>query len=397
MTEEKSPSSESILIEAVGGDLRVRGQSGGGFRVESSEPVEVYRDKTASTIRITASNDCALLIAEGADLIIQNVGGDAKVTGLESSRVIIHNVGGDLVVKNAGDTTIGTVGGDMVAKNIIGDLTIEAIGGDASLRGIEGNLIVHTVGSDISLREIEGNCLCENIGSDLLLEIDFSDSQTYRFGVAADIVCRMQPEGSVCFVLPKDVELKSEMIDFSTIEEADTRRINIGNGTPEVTITSANSFTLTSNQGKDYKFDFDFNIGEKINSYVENLHEQIAQNMQNFEGEIARRVEYATRDLVGKAERIRQQAEERTRRQSERQTERAQRHAERHAERLQRQQERIARRFSVSSKTPRSGSVEPVTTQERRMILEMVGTGKLSVEEAERLLRTLDGDGEEKR
>ena len=72
-----------------------------------------------------------------------------------------------------------------------------------------------------------------------------------------------------------------------------------------------------------------------------------------------------------------------------RHTDRMQRHAERQAKRAERRAEKILR----FKKRQRDQEVQkdPVSNEERLMILRMVEEGKLTIEEAEKLLSALEG------
>ncbi|MCD4687284.1 MAG: hypothetical protein K8S97_15255, partial [Anaerolineae bacterium] len=87
--------------------------------------------------------------------------------------------------------------------------------------------------------------------------------------------------------------------------------------------------------------------------------------------------------------------------QAEQIAERAQQQAERAAERVRRKMERSAKRkrdpgprriqFALGSDGTPKRKKDPVTEQERLLILQMVQENKITIEEAERLLAALDG------
>jgi hypothetical protein len=381
-----------IVIELVGGDLRVRGHSSNEVLIEGDNP-EIAMQSPDSPLHIRCGGDCELRMPETLPLAVQQVGGEAKITNLQDV-VTIGNIGSDLVLRHLeADITVGQIGNDCVAKHIEGDLKVSLVGNDMVVQQVDGDVVIDNVGNDLVVRDIGGSCQCAQVGKDINLEIEFERGNTYSFQAGNAVVCVITPDIDAVFVLPRQAEIA---VDKDALEATiqlhnGTQKIVVGEGGPEIVI-QAKGFSLSSNRqarGFNFEFDFDTQIGDlerQINESLSGLGQMIETRTQQA---INQATEFARNFSLGSrgervTERIRREAE-RVKRHVERDTERARRRAnrmQRHAERMQRYSRRRG-----------EGSVrsEPISNDERLMILKMVQEGRLSVEEAEQLLRTMEG------
>jgi hypothetical protein len=366
-----------VVLQNIGGDLRLRGRPGDRLTVDGDNPsVEQIGEDQPYVVR--CSGDVRISVPEDVSVSVQNVGGDAKLTDLTGA-LDIKNVGGDLVVRNAQDVQIKSIGGDLRIKRAEGNVTIETIGGDATIREVDGAVWIAKAGADLYVRNVEGGCVAENVGADLVLNIAFLPEFDYRFGVGGDVLCRVQPDADVRFLLPAEVEVQLDVAaDLS--EEADHPQvILLGDGSATVHITQAQSLRLVGEE-EDYMLSLGVQIEEELEARMSTLEEKLSQQLAGLDERIqAKSEQFATHaeKIARKAEREAERAAEQIRRSLDRQ--------------LKRKRDAGPRRmrFTVSD-SPASRRTDPVSEQERLMILQMVRDNKISIEEAERLLSALD-------
>lgn len=385
-----------IVVETIGGDLRVRGHSGSELLLEGDNP-DVSMQNADGPLIIHCGGDCDIRMPEHLSLKVGTVGGDAKITNLESS-IMVSNVGSDLVLRHiVGNVTVENVGGDFVAKHIEGDLTVGNVGSDVEIQGVEGEVLLDQVGSDAVLKEIGGSCRCGQVGSDILVAIDFERGNSYHFQAGGEVACVVGAETDAIFVLPRgiEVEMDEDSIDAVVQLQSGNQRIVLGEDGPEVFVQS-NAFTLTgSRRQRGFQFEFDAQFGDlerQLNESLSGLGQMLEKRTQEaidhataFAKDFGSRI--SGRGRAGMEERIERQAE-RAKRHAERHSERMQRHAERHMDRAHRHAERMQR---YTRRRDDEGGWAPVSNEERLVILKMLQEGKISVEEAETLLRTLEG------
>jgi hypothetical protein len=228
------------------------------------------------------------------------------------------------------------------------------------------------------VRNVEGGCVVESVGSDLVVNIDFMPALEYRFGVGGDVLCRVQPDADVRFVLPLGIDVQLDM-EADISEEADQQIILLGDGSASVHIESAQSLRLVG-QDEDYMLSLGVQIEEELEARMSTLEEKLNQQLAGLDERIqAKSEQFATHaeKIARKAEREAERAAEQIRRSLDRQFKRKRDAGPRRM------------RFTVSD-SPASRRTDPVSEQERLMILQMVRDNKISIEEAERLLSALD-------
>jgi hypothetical protein len=366
-----------VVLQVIGGDLRLRGRPGDRLTVDGDNPsVEQIGENQPYVVR--CGGDVRIIVPEDVSVSVQNVGGDAKLTDMVGA-LDIKSVGGDLVVRNAQDVQIKAIGGDLRIKRAEGNVTIENIGADATIREVDGAVWIAQAGADLYVRNVEGGCVAENVGADLVLNVDFLPGIDYRFGVGGDVLCRVQPDADVRFLLPADVEVQLD-VAADLREEGDHQQvIVVGEGSATVHITRAQSLRLVGEE-EDYMLSLGVQIEEELEARMSTLEEKLSQQLAGLD----ERIQAKSEQFATHAEKIARKAE----REAERAAEQIRRNLDRQ---LKRKRDAGPRRmrFTVSDSAA-SRRTDPVSEQERLMILQMVRDNKISIEEAERLLSALD-------
>ncbi len=377
-----------VLIEAVGGDLRLRGWD----RLEVSAQGDEARLARATEERVILSSngDLTAHAPIQATVELSSVGGDAKITDLGGT-LSIGKVGGDLILRKTGSVQVGQAGGDVRVKRAAGSLRIGQVGGDVTIREVEGETSLGRVGGDLYVRDVGGACQAEQVGGDLVLSTDFMPGASYRFSVGGDIVCRVPPGASVRVRVPAEAELGLDAPGAEVVERPEGEEIVFGAGEAVLELEAGGEIRLVE-EDEDYMMAINFQLEEDLESRLSELEERLSEQLSGLDELIAK-----------KAEKFRTKAE--------REAERAARQAERLARKAERmaEQGRRKRSFTFSlggdpfegafprgarrpaPPTPPPEPEEPVTDEERLMILRMVEKKQITVEEAEKLLAALEG------
>jgi hypothetical protein len=380
-----------IVIDYIGGDLRVTGRSASEVRADGDDP-RLNVEDDGKRIRIACDGDCTLRVPEDAKLSIESIDGDATITDVKG-QVIITSIGGDLVVRDTGPVRLQQIGGDLELKRIAGKAEVEAVGGDANLRDIEGELRVNDIGGDVAVCNIDENCTCETIGSDLAFNLDFEPGAHYHFTVGGDVLGEVRPDANVRFIVPSETETSVGLAGVQITNDGEHRVIVVGNGAATVefdeiggdfNLVSAGKGEPGSGEGG-YDFSFAGDIADIISVRVA---EQIAPILDN----VKRQTERIQREVERSAEKARERSESRPRSWS-----------------FGWSSEKPKRGFPSGPPHPpnppyppsppnapwgeksKRGTGESVTDEERMTILRMVESKQISVEEAEKLLSALEG------
>lgn len=192
----------SVRLANVGGDIKLRGIAGAVTLDSIDGDVTIERADTitgqyiASDVRCVAAT--ALKIEEvGSDIRvvdipsveIDRVGGDAHIVGAQE-RCQLGSVDGDLRIRNAGTTTVRTVAGDFAAEQI-GALEVESIEGDCNISSAHGRVTIRSISSDLNARIQHGPLHVANIDGDA--RIDGVAAGLELSNVGGDLDFRAEP------------------------------------------------------------------------------------------------------------------------------------------------------------------------------------------------------------
>jgi len=369
-----------IIVRRVEGDLRLRGRAGGRLSVDGDgAAVEHLGD--GQPYVVSTQGDCRITLPDQVAVSVQAVGGDAKLTDL-GGELVVQAVGGDFSLRGASAVTLRQVGGCVRIKHAAGDVSVGDVGADATIREVRGSVYVANVGADLFVRNVEGSCVVENVGADLVVSLDFAPDAEYRFGAGATILCRVQPATNATFILPPGTEVELDVPAEQVQEdEAEQQVIRIGDGSIPVVITHAALLHLVGEE-EDYALNFGGRIEEELEARLSSLEEKLNQQLDGLD----ERIQARTEQFASQAERWAEHAQRQAAKAAERMAQRMDRDMKFKHKRGPRGPWTFGR--PTPPRPPRPS--EPVREEERLMILRMVQEGKISIEEAERLLAALE-------
>ena len=409
-----------IVAGELLGDLRLR--AGTDDRIEASSdgaeaPTLVLGED--GLVRLECRGDLKLVVPPGARLRLAAIRGDARIKGLLGG-LSIGEVSGDLRIQASGPAELGSVFGDLSAAGIVGDMRVDRVLGDALLREIEGDLVLGSVGADLTLRAVSGR-IEASVGADAV--IDLSDQAAPRAVVkaGADLSLRLSPESSLRLEANSgagEIELLlGEGAEASEAREDGSLRLELGAGEGELILDAGRRLRIdavggepgwSTNQaqwvemGEEFKTmadQFARRMEAQMSSMSESLSERLAHLSQTLPGVLA-----AAGLSEAEAERIAlkiRRAGERAGEQAQVRVERVMREAERKMASAERQAASAGRRgrhemrrrwvFMPESPGAPQAPREPVSPEERMAVLRMLEAGRISSEEAERLLAVMEG------
>ncbi|MFZ5858748.1 MAG: SHOCT-like domain-containing protein [Chloroflexota bacterium] len=372
-------SASRVRVTAAPGDLRVAGwdQDEVSARTDGDVLDLILND---NEVTVACDGDLILSIPRRLPLNLETVSGDADVREL-SSGVAIREVEGDLALRMVGASAVGTVMGDMEARES-GPLTVDDLRSDLSVRGGKGDLSVKLVDGDVSLHEIQGNVKLDSVTGDLYVR-GVNGNMDVR--VEGDAVLYLQPaegravsvyaEGDILLHMSARVnaaltlsagdadDIRVEMPGVPKRDGTNPRSVVLGNGGAAINLQAEGDVMVTSRESEwASAAEFDFGGSWPL--------------PDDFSERINRRVMEAT---------------ERAQRHAEAATRRAEESVRRAEANLRRQH---GRRFSFNwsaGRPPSAPPVEPVSDVERMAILKMLQEKKITAEDAEKLLSALEG------
>jgi hypothetical protein len=409
----------------VNGNLTVKGWDESRVQIRTSSEEDLQLEQQDDAITINCNDNCTLDVPQRAVLILQTVNGNATLKSLEGD-VTAQVINGNIDLRSVVDVVLGKVQGNVSAKDVDGNMNLGYVDGNLTVRDIQGDLTVQErVGGNLNFYEADGNAVVSADGN-INLRLDPSPGNNYDFKANGNIVCRLAEDISAEIFIERaekiTVNLPSEM---QGLEEGQwikrltaPYKLVLGEGDAQIKLASSANVILGSEAPEwDFAEEIDFGIDEELSAMGESITEQVEQQLESqmelLEQQLEIQMEMLSARLgrIGLANEETRRIEERSRQAAERATQRAQEKIRRAQERLEQklaasqrkaeQKARIAARksqahhrhsFQINIPTPsRLSAEEPVSDDERLMILRMLEEKKITAEEAEQLLSAIEG------
>lgn len=388
-------------------------------KADSSEDLRIDRD--GDQINIVCDSNCSIRVPSEAKVRVDRVDGNASIKGLDGG-LGIQLVNGNLTLRNVSATRIDTINGELFARHVDGDLQLDTVNGNASLRDIQGLFRVDgVIKGNLSLDDVEGSAEAEVQGN-ITLRLDPAPGEKYEFEADGNLVCRLPGDASAHVQVERAASIRLNLrgADVPTKAEAPFS-LRLGDAESEIKLSSSGNVLLVSQApdwemgegiGAGFVSDYDGMAGdigqqvmEQIEAQMEMLERQLDAQIENldmtlgaagFSQETAERISRQAREASARATARAQEKMKRAQERIQRKMEAVQRRTEQRARKEERRSQSHEKRswgFEWPASRPEA-SGEPVSDEERLVILKMLEEKKISVEEAEQLLSALEGKGE---
>jgi hypothetical protein len=412
-----------VQIGNVNGDLQIKGWELPQVAIQA-DPQDLDVQEQEDTVRLSCRGDCEIRLPYGATVGIDSAGGDAQIKLIEEP-LKIGIVQGDLAMRKIAGAQIESVHGDFSLRNSTGDLKITQVMGDAEVREVEGDCNLAQVSGDLDVQDVEGN-LDVNVQGDVRLRLTVMMGSSYQ----------IQSRGDVVVSLPQETELKASLHsggktikvrlpENSNNYNQEQVEFTLGSGEIALTIQAGGDIALlgeaSGGPGDFPPPDFSEQIARQVEAQIGSQMDEITRSMNEQMARLS-----ATLGRTGMSPDETQRIIDQALRASERETARAEEKMRRAQEKLERKLEATQRRaeqkaqaaersawtrsrhtwghgrrtISVDLSSPSapaspagsaSPAPEPVSEEERLMILRMLEQKKISLEEADNLLSALEG------
>ena len=380
------------LTLTCAGDLEVSGGREGEVAIKVyGEPEDLEVKREGESFTITSRARCKVACPQATTLTLPQVSGSLRVRRVDGP-LAVEQVSGDTTIKDVGPTAITQASGDVRARSVQGDLKFENVSGDLSVRGIEGKLWIDNATGDLSASYLEGG-LEAQVAGDVVLKTDLSPGCDYMVTTSSNADLRFPAQASAQINVTASGNIKHK-VDWADLQDVSGDLLSGRVGaedepTAKVDITAGGDVSLRSRSDSN-AFVFAWTLDDDMGIELESMAEEIERNVEVH----LARMEAKLKNIDHEAIRVK----------AERAAEKARRKALRTAERARMKAERAERRWRRAS-PPKSPSpprhprgratspppVPPVTQEERMVVLRMVQEGKISADEAARLLEAMEG------
>jgi SHOCT-like domain len=272
------------------------------------------------------------------------------------------------VLHDVGPTAIKAVQGDLSLRDADGDVQVEVVRGDAKLKHVAGSVAINKVAGDLVASDLGGGLAINMVGGDASLQTSLVTGQVYALKTGGDIIFRVEGGGGQFALNCKgDLRVRLPMTNWAGNDRSATG--TYGDGSAQVTLM-ANGDLLVLPATTGTSFDPDV-LSEQVEAMIESAMSQFETQMSQVQHDLEQR--------FGKFDKQAEKAAER---------------AARSAERAKRRAERAASSWGFTvgrPPVPPTPPSEPVSDQERLLILKMVEEGKITADQAAQLLAALEG------
>jgi DUF4097 and DUF4098 domain-containing protein YvlB len=392
-----------LVIISTGGSLYLTGWNRDEIRIKDPTKQDSF-SKEKDRIEITFPNDGIVHLPHHLPVTIESVGKDAVIKGI-GSPIQISSVGGDLILSDVSPSNVKSVGGDVFAKRIQGDLVIENVGKDCLINNVKGQLSLQQVGKDIQIEKVAGGIEALAGGDG---QVNFSPVpwQAYSITAGGDISIAVPEDCNAELSIEsgkKDITVKLGSIDEKVNDKNFTKQL--GEGGPSIMLSAGGSVFITSDnfswlsplqinaeQFENIAVDFSAQTAEQIKNHLRHWEADLRESLSGLSDsmesaglseenlqQIKIQIEEGSRLAVQKAELAAVKAQAKV----EKSIAKAQRKAQK--------MKRKTREFDLDQFFASQIDKKSVSDSERLMILEMLQEKKISPEEADDLLKALEG------
>lgn len=392
-----------LVIISTGGSLYLTGWNRDEIRIKDPTKQDSF-SKEKDRIEITFPNDGIVHLPHHLPVTIESVGKDAVIKGI-GSPIQISSVGGDLILSDVSPSNVKSVGGDVFAKRIQGDLVIENVGKDCLINNVKGQLSLQQVGKDIQIEKVAGGIEALAGGDG---QVNFSPVpwQAYSITAGGDISIAVPEDCNAELSIEsgkKDITVKLGSIDEKVNDKNFTKQL--GEGGPSIMLSAGGSVFITSDnfswlsplqinaeQFENIAVDFSAQTAEQIKNHLRHWEADLRESLSGLSDsmesaglseenlqKIKIQIEEGSRLAVQKAELAAVKAQAKV----EKSIAKAQRKAQK--------MKRKTREFDLDQFFASQIDKKSVSDSERLMILEMLQEKKISPEEADDLLKALEG------
>lgn len=376
------------VLRIRGGDYEIQ-ETKNGYQISSPGDLTIYLFPE-TTFELTQGLGDVKVKAVNTLINLHEVHGNATIT--HSLDVTLGHVYGDLVAKHlAGDLIVDSVSGDFLGKHIrafaineahgdirakhtAGDVTIGKVLGDVSLFYVSGGVNIADGHHDVTLNRIDGIVQATALG-DIRVKNQLPSGK-HTLNAKQDVVLLWPPKQPLS--ISAQVGRVTNRFQFDHVSENENHfEAHLGEGGPHLNIVSEAVLIIKNiNQGSindqeiDIHLDLDFEFGNEF--------EALGSRMATFGEEIASKISSRMADITSQLEgqfKAMRKKEEAVRRASER--------VSRYAA--------PAPPAPPAVPTPPTRTVDPAAVDDAKLkVLQLLENGKISVEEANTLLKALE-------
>lgn len=407
-------SSPEVIINKAHGNLYIKGWERDEITL-TAPPGELTYEELDSGVSLSCRSDCTARVPQAAKVHIQTGYGAVRVRQL-TENLRIESVHGQLEVREIAGIQVERTYGSLRARQLEGDLLAEHINGNVYGRNILGKCILGDVNGNVEIRDVSAEVKI-NANGNVKLELRSLGGESYELDADGNLYLQLPADANAQITFHSSGDLiRIKLPDSSETIRESTYKFTLGSGEKVITLKAGGAIYFSASEAWETE-----EVDEEFNQLPDDFGDQIAEMI---EAQLEEQMEMMNRQLNEQFERLSNSFErkglsdeemetimEQAKMKSERANLRAQEAVRRAQEKMVRKMEaaqrrksmrsaeagrhgRVSRSWSFNIPTPEKPPVDPVTEEERLMILRMLEQKKITLEEADELLSALEGQQE---
>lgn len=389
-----------VLIRRVRGHLTLSGWDRPEVQVRARRDGDLSLQEAAGGVEINCSGHCLIAVPLQAAVQLQGADGHTSVSMILNT-VAIGHVDGDLSLSSVNGATVEGVDGDLSVRLVAGPVTVGSVDGDVRIRQVAGDVHLDSIDGDLALSEVAGS-VHATVDGDARLQLTPLPGQTFVVAADGDIVCEVPTDVSAVVRLRAEGDLRVRNLGEAPARGHDVT-LQLGAGEARLDLNADGDLALKGvdrrvlDQGVGIVIDIDeetrrrtLEVTQQITAQIEGQVSSISRQLEEKIAQMGENPEMASR--------IQDSIQGAMRRAEEKIAEAMRKVEQRVQEAERRSGEADPRRRKASAPPPAPFGPPPPpkprrpapTDEERMLILRMVEQGKISVEQAEKLLAALN-------
>jgi hypothetical protein len=391
----------TVVIDEIEGDFQVTGWDRPELQVRGPKADEIERLTETDEIHLSARRNCSMQTPLQTRLRVGRLEGNAAINLLLGA-VAVETVEGNFAANSTGPLTLGNVDGNTSVRSVAGGLTVQSIDGNARIAQVAGDLHLGNVEGNLVVSEVVGNVQAATDGN-AELSLNLAAGQHVQVTADGNINCRIQPDAGVVVRLEADGGIRVKNLGEPRRAEDTCLEFVLGDGGAILDLRADGDILLIGTDMPSFGAGFDAGVNQEMS---EEMGRRAAELGQQIAQQVESQVTVLTRELEEKLSKMGDN-EEVANKIQDRVSTALRRAEEKLAEAMRKMEVRNEgdrRRKGYGWQTPPVPPVPPAppmpqappkrpqaSDEERMTILRMVEQGKISVEQAEKLMAALNG------
>jgi hypothetical protein len=409
-----------VVIEEVGGNLQIKGWMRSEIYVKAGAPDTLVLEEVEDGIRLSCRSDCVLRVPREASLQVSKVFGGIRMKYLDR-QLKIDQVDGSVGLRHVGEVHIGSIKGDLLAKEVLDSLQVDEVLGNAVVREVQGNCTIQHVVGNLDMREVCGD-ITAAAGGHASVEIALLSGKSYQISSGGHLNCQVPEDANLKASLSSRAESIRVKLNGKEITYCQPAyELTLGTGEVSMQLSAGGKLLFSSHEADWEEIgDLDAVLNDEFTRISDELTKQIEAQIEAQVEMLNGHLEKITENIakIGLSQKETERLVRKGRESSEQAAARTQQKMHRAQEKLERKLADAQRKVEMKAKmaktighdhkphtwdfewksptrppSPASQDLtnEPVADEERLVILHMLEQKKITLAEAEILLAALEG------